>query len=115
MQSKEFQERPEIFTASVISKAKSMIDKAPILFELASQYDILDFITPSFLIKSPDQNYALINYLRAKNISLVNGEKLHPFFGMAPRVLLNKYGIDLKELMAEYPFDGIKRKGKAFI
>ena len=92
-----------------------MIVKAPILFELASQYDILDFITPSFLIKSPDQNYALINYLKAKNISLVNGEKLHPFFGMAPRVLLNKYGINLKELIAEYPFDGTKRKERVFI
>ena len=105
----------KLLTSSIVSKSKQMLKKLPILFKMAEQYQIENYINTSFLLFSPSQNYALINYLLDNNLPLVIDNKLNTIFGKQPNVLKKKYKIDLKELMNKYHYEenigGIKRNG----
>ena len=95
----------KLLTCSIVSKGKKMIEKLPTLFEMAEEYEIDNYITTSFLLFSPSQNYALINYLIDNNKPLVIGERLNSVFGKQPGRLLKEYGIDVKELIKKYPYE----------
>ena len=92
-----------MLTPSIVSNSKSMIKKMPILIEMAEYYKIDDHINTNFLLHSPSQNYALINYLIENDNPLVINEKLNPIFSYQPGVLRKKYGINIKVLMDRYP------------
>ena len=94
-----------LLTSSVVAKAKSMLSKLPILINMAEKYNIDKYLNTSFLLFSPSQNYALINYLNDNNIPLIIEEKLNPIFGKQPGVLKKKYGIDIKELSVKYSLE----------
>ena len=57
-----------------------MISKLPIQIQMAEEYKISNYITTSFLLSAPSQNYAKINYLIDNNLSLTIDEKLNPIF-----------------------------------
>ena len=104
-----------LLTSSIVAKSKNMLIKLPILIEIAEKYQIEKYLNTSFLLFSPSQNYALIQYLNDNNVSLIIDGKLNPIFGKQPGVLKKKYNIDLKELMKKYPMpenmkEGIKIK-----
>ena len=92
-----------LLTSSLLAKAKSVIKKLPILFEIAMDFEIEDYITKSYLLKSPSQNYAIISYLNDNNLPFVVDGKLNSMFNIQPMVLKKKYNIDLKEIMEIYP------------
>ena len=105
----------KLLSSTIVARSKQMLKKLPILFEMAEEYQIENNINTSFLLFSPSQNYALINYLIDNNLPLVINNKLNTIFGKQPIVLKKKYGIDIKELMKKYPYEnnigGIKRNG----
>ena len=92
-----------LLTSSLLAKAKTVIKKLPILFEIAMDFEIEDYITTSYLLKSPSQNYAIISYLNDNNLPFVVDGKLNSMFNIQPMVLKKKYNIDLKEIMEMYP------------
>ena len=92
-----------LLTSSLLAKAKTVIKKLPILFEIAMDFEIEDYITTSYLLKSPSQNYAIISYLNDNNLPFVVDGKLNSMFNFQPMVLKKKYNIDLKEIMEMYP------------
>ena len=94
----------ELLTSSVAAKSKQMITKLPVLFKMAEYYKIDGYLNTSFLILSPSQNFALINYLNDNNMPLIENDKLNMVFGKQPGVLKKKYGIDIKEQMLKYDF-----------
>lgn len=101
-----------MLTPSIVANSKSMIKKMPILIGMAEYYKIDDYINTNFLLHSPSQDYALINYLIESSTSLVIHEKLNPIFSYQPGVLRKKYGIDLKMLMDKYPISEKNMEGK---
>ena len=105
----------KLLSSSILAKSKQMLKKLPILFEMAEEYQIENYINTSFLLFSPSQNYALINYLLDNNLPLVIDNKLNTIFSRHPSALKKKYGIDIKELIKKYPYEnnigGIKRNG----
>ena len=92
-----------LLTSSLLANAKTVIKKLSILFEIAMDFEIKDYITTSYLRKSPSQNYAIINYLNDNNLPFVVDGKLNSMFNFQPIVLKKKYNIDLKEIMEMYP------------
>lgn len=92
-----------LLTSSILAKSKSMIKKLPVLFKMAEDYGIDNYLNVNFLRHSPSQNYALINYLIDNDILLVIDYKLNSIFSYHPGVLKKKYNIDIKQLMKEYP------------
>ena len=94
----------DLLTSSVAAKSKQMITKLPVLFKMAEYYKIDGYLTTTFLILSPSQNFALINYLNDNNMPLIENDKLNMVFGKQPGVLKKKYGIDIKEQMLKYDF-----------
>ena len=92
-----------LLTSSLLANAKTVIKKLPILFEIAMDFEIEDYITTSYLIKSPSQNYAIISYLNDNNLPFVVDGKLNSMFNFQPMALKKKYNIDLKEIMEMYP------------
>lgn len=66
-------------------------------------FEIEDYITKSYLLKSPSQNYAIISYLNDNNLPFVVDGKLNSMFNFQPMALKKKYNIDLKEIMEMYP------------
>ena len=104
----------KILTSTIVASSKRMLTKIPVLIELAEQYDIDKYLNTSFLIFSPSQNYAIINYLLDNNQPLVVDGKLNSIFGKQPGLLKKKYGIDIKELIEKYQIveelGGKKRK-----
>ena len=101
----------DLLTSSVVAKSKSMLKKIPILIEIAENYKIDNYLNTSFLLMSPSQNYALINYLIDKKRDLVIDGKLNPIFGKQPGVLKNKYNIDINKLIKEYPMPDKMKEG----
>ena len=91
-----------LLTSSVLAKAKQMINKLPILIKIAEHYEIDEYLNTSFLLLSPSQNFALINYLSDNNISLITNGKLNSIFGKQPGFLKKRYGIDIKEQIKKY-------------
>ena len=91
-----------LLTSSVLAKAKQMINKLPVLIKIAEYYEIDEYLNTSFLLVSPSQNFALINYLSDNNIPLIINGKLNSIFGKQPGFLKKKYGIDVKEQIKEY-------------
>ena len=91
-----------ILTSSVLSRAKQMINKLPVLIKIAEYYEIDEYLTTSFLLVAPSQNFALINYLNDNNIPLITNGKLNSVFGKQSGLLKKKYGIDIKEQMKKY-------------
>ena len=94
----------DLLTSSVAAKSKQMITKLPVLFKMAEYYKIDGYLNTSFLLFSPSQNFALINYLNDNNMPLIENDKLNMVFGKQPGVLKKKYGIDIKEQMLKYDF-----------
>ena len=94
-----------LLTSSIVAKSKSMISKLPLLFRLAEENNIDGFLNTSFLLFSPSQNYALIQYLKENNLPLIIGGKLNPIFGKQPGLLKKKYNIDIKELIQKYTYE----------
>ena len=94
----------DLLTSSVVAKSKQMITKLPVLIRMAEYYKIDGYLNTSFLLFSPSQNFALINYLNDNNIPLIENDKLNMVFGKQPGVLKKKYGIDIKEQMLKYDF-----------
>ena len=94
-----------LLKASVVSQSKVMIRKIPILIEMAERYKIDKYINTTFLLSSPSQNYAKINYLIQVGKPLVIDGKLNPIFTKQPGLLKKKYGIDIKELIKRYPIE----------
>ena len=94
----------DLLTSSVVAKSKQMITRLPALFKMAEYYKIDGYLNRSFLLFSPSQNFALINYLNDNNIPLIENDKLNMVFGKQPGVLKKKYGIDIKEQMLKYDF-----------
>ena len=94
----------DLLTSSVVAKSKQMITKLPVLIRMAEYYKIDGYLTTTFLILSPSQNFALINYLNDNNMPLIENDKLNMVFGKQPGVLKKKYGIDIKEQMLKYDF-----------
>ena len=82
-----------------------MISKLPLLFRLAEENNIDNFLNTSFLLFSPSQNYALIQYLKKNNLPLIIDGKLNSIFGKQPGLLKKKYNIDIKELIQKYPYE----------
>ena len=72
--------------------------------------DIDNFLNTSFLLFSPSQNYALIQYLKENNLPLIIDGKLNPIFGKQSGVLRKKYNIDIKELIQKYTYDEDTKK-----
>ena len=105
----------KLLSSTIVARSKQMLKRLPILFEMAEEYQIENYINTSFLLLSPSQNYALINYLIDNNLPLVIDNKLNTIFGKYSNVLKKKYGIDIKELVKKYPYEnnigGIKRNG----
>ena len=93
-----------LLTSSVVAKSKQMITKLPVLFKMAEYYKIDGYLTITFLMLSPSQNFALINYLNDNNMPLIENDKLNMIFGKQPGFLKKKYGIDIKEQMLKYDF-----------
>lgn len=102
----------QLLTSSLVAKAKSLLKKMPVLIKMAEDYGIDEYLTTSYLLFSPSQNYALIRYMNENNIPLVVDNKLNKMFGKAPIILKKKYNIDLKELMKMYP---LEEKGKVYL
>ena len=98
----------KLLTSSIVANSKQMIIKLPIQFKMAEEYEIDDYLTTKFLLAAPSQNYAKINYLLDNDCLLVEDDKLNRIFSYQPCVLKKRFGIDLKELMNKYPFDGYK-------
>ena len=94
-----------LLTSSIVAKSKSMISKLPLLFRLAEENNIDGFLNTSFLLFSPSQNYALIQYLKENNLSLIIDGKLNLIFGKQPGLLKKKYNIDIKELIQKYTYE----------
>lgn len=80
----------KLLTSSIVARSKQMLKKLPILFEMAEEYQIENYINTSFLSLSPSQNYALINYLIDNNLPLVIDNKLNTIFSKCPSVLKKK-------------------------
>ena len=99
-----------LLTSSIVAKSKSMISKLPLLFRLAEENNIDGFLNTSFLLFSPSQNYALIQYLKENNLPLIIDSKLNPIFGKQPGLLKKKYNIDIKELIQKYTYEGDAKK-----
>ena len=99
-----------LLTSSIVAKSKSMISKLPLLFRLAEENNIDNFLNTSFLLFSPSQNYALIEYLKDNNLPLIIDYKLNPIFGKQPGLLKKKYNIDIKELIKKYPYEEYTKK-----
>jgi hypothetical protein len=95
----------KLLTSSILSSGKCIIRKLPYIFYLAEKYSLSKYLNTVFLISSPSQIYALINYMLENNIPLVIDERLNPLFRKTPSVLKLKHGIDVKALMQAYPFN----------
>ena len=85
--------------------------KIPVLLQMAQYYHIDEYISSTFFLLSPSQNYAVINYLLDSGIPLVINNKLSSLIGKKGAVLSKKFGIDLKELMKKYPYEEKNTKG----
>ena len=143
IQSKEYQEHPDLFTSttlahakledvqkllsmdcwnderyrrlltsSVVAKSKSIISKLPILFDIAEEYGLTDYLNTSFMLVSPNKNYALIKYLEENNLKLIIDGKLNPVFGKTEGLLKKKYNIDIGKYMKKYSLEEFKFGGK---
>ena len=93
----------KLLTPSIAAKSKSMISKLPILISIAEEYNIDGYLNANYLLKSPSQDYALIQYFNENNIPLVIDNKLNSMFSYQPGALKKKYNIDLDELIKKYP------------
>lgn len=128
--SKEYQEHPELFTSQVLAhrtpekiseiismeewkneKYKHLLQSSILLrkkeslqfnIRQAEQYGFEDYINIKYLLKSPSQNYALINYLLDNNYNIVENGKLNSIFGYQPGEINKRFNVDLKELMTIY-------------
>lgn len=100
-----YQKHPEIFNANLFTKTKSIRRRLPITFEIAKMYGIEEYLTQTFLLFQPEHNYALIRYMNDNNIPLVVDNKLNKLFYKQPGELMEKYKIDMKELMDNYKLD----------
>ena len=101
----------KLITASILAKGKKMILKIPVLLQMAQEYHIDEYISSTFFLLSPSQNYAVINYLLDSGIPLIINNKLNSLIGKNGAVLSKKFGIDLKELMKKYPYEEKNTKG----
>ena len=80
----------DLLTSSVAAKSKQMITKLPVLFKMAEYYKIDGYLNTTFLIFSPSQNFALINYLNDNNMPLIENDKLNMVFGKQPGCIKEK-------------------------
>lgn len=102
----------KLLTSSVVAKSKSIISKLPILFDIAEEYGLTNYLNLSFILFSPSQNYALIKYLEENNLNLIIDGKLNPIFGKASGLLKKKYNVNIKTCMEKYPLEKVNFGGK---
>ena len=95
----------DLLTSSIVAKSKSMISKLPITIQIAELYSLDRYLSTNFLLASPSQNYAKIQYLKESNLPLEINGKLNPIFGVQPGVLKKKYNIDINKLIIKYPLN----------
>ena len=95
----------KLLVPKVAANSKGMLKKIPIVIKMAEKYHIDEYLNLNFLMLSPSQSFALLNYLVDNSIPLVSNGKLNSAFSFSPGVLKSKTGIDLKELMVKYPFN----------
>ena len=88
-----------LLQSSILSRKKESLQ---VNIRFAEQYGFEDYINIKYLLKSPSQNYALINYLINNEIGLVIDGKLNSIFAYQPGAIKKKFNIDLKELMTIY-------------
>ena len=136
--SKEYQEHPELFTSQVLAhstperiseiismeewkneKYKHLLQSSILLrkkeslqfnIRQAEQYGFEDYINIKYLLKSPSQNYALINYLLNNKIGIVVDGKLNSIFGYQPGEMKKRFNVDLKELIGIYVLEEKEEK-----
>ena len=77
------------------------INKIESVIETMEELKIERYITPSCLNLSPIQIKALYHYMQENNISVIISDKLNPLFNIAPSIMLKRYGINLKQLVAK--------------
>jgi len=100
-----------LITSTILAKGKKMVEKLPIQFELAEKYGFADSMKVKYLLKSPSENYAYIQYLIEKGIPFIDEEgKLHSIFDWTPKQLEAAMGVTREELMDKYPFEFISQK-----
>lgn len=95
----------KLLSPSIVANGKLMGTKIPKLIVIAEHYNIENFINTNYLIKSPSQNYALIQYLIESELPLVIDGKIHPIFSYQPGAIKKRYYVDLKDLMKKYIYD----------
>ena len=96
----------KLLTPSIVAKSKKMMTKIPILIEMAEKYGIDKYININFLLKSPSENYALINYIKDNGLELINKNgKLNSCFSYQSSALLKRHNIDLKKISEIYKFE----------
>lgn len=94
-----------LLTSTVVAGGKAMIKKIPLMFKIAEYYHIDDALVVGYLLKSPSQVYALINYIIGAGLNLVEDGKVNAMFNYMPGYLKKHFNIDLKALVRKYPID----------
>ena len=103
LRSEEYKEHPELFTSTILCKKYEHIKNN---FKLARKYNIDEkYITTKFLMKPVWQNYALINWLKDNNKTIIENGKLNSIFSYMPGIIKKKFNVDLKELKKMYPLE----------
>ena len=77
------------------------INKIESVIETMEELKLERYITIACLNLSPIQIKALYHYMQENNISVIISDKLNPLFNIAPSVMLKRYGINLKQLVAK--------------
>ena len=87
-----------LLSKSIWNKSITKIEK---VIETMEELKLEEYITPTCLNLSPIQIKALYHYMQENNISVIISDKLNPLFNIAPSVMLKRYGINLKQLVAK--------------
>jgi len=77
------------------------INKIESVIETMEELKLERYITIACLNLSPIQIKALYHYMQENNISVIISDKLNPLFNIAPSIMLKRYGINLKQLVAK--------------
>ena len=89
--------------SNLLSKSiwNKSINKIESVIETMEELKLERYITIACLNLSPIQIKALYHYMQENNISVIISDKLNPLFNIAPSIMLKRYGINLKQLVAK--------------
>ena len=96
-----------LLQSSILLRKKESLQ---VNIRFAEQYGFEDYINIKYLLKSPSQNYALINYLLDDNYNIVENGKLNSVFEYRPGEMKKRFNVDLKDLMIKYPLEEKEEK-----